>query len=63
MDLIRDTERPVCCRCGAPASEFDPRSLGCFCRACALERAETLLEALDDGDKLDCAGFEPLTEF
>jgi len=55
-------ERPICCSCGAPASEFEPRSMSCFCRDCALELADALLLALPGDEKLECARFEPLTD-
>ena len=60
MEAQRSEERPVCCRCGAWASEYEPRSMCCFCRDCALALADALLEALPEDEKLDCARFEPL---
>ncbi len=60
MYAERDEERPICCRCGARASEWEPRSMACFCRDCALEIADELLLGLDAEEKLECARFESL---
>jgi hypothetical protein len=55
-------EAPICCRCGARASEYEPRSMSCFCRKCALELADVLLLELREDEKLECARFESLSE-
>ena len=48
----------IYCNCGNEATEYDDRSMACYCHECAVERAEALFEALSDDDKLDLMGFE-----
>jgi len=60
MNRIYKDTRPICCRCGAAASEWEPRTMSCFCRDCALELTEAFFGELSDEEKLDAARFEPL---
>ena len=50
----------ICARCYEPAKEYDNKTMTCYCHDCAVEIADNRWDDMDDEEKLDLMGFEPL---